>query len=71
MSRISPATRPQGARACFRNRSLLAHEVLLDFGPPGWRMSRALAHGGWDAPEPFMSEIGTLLPMALRGRTSL
>lgn len=41
------------------------HGVLPDFGPPGWRIFRAWAHGGWDAPEPFMSDIGTLLPMAL------
>ena len=41
------------------------YEVLPFFGPPGWRISRAWAHGGWDAPEPFMSDIGGLLPIAL------
>lgn len=40
-------------------------DVRPDFGPPGWRIFRAKAHGGWDAPEPFMSDIGGLLPMAL------
>ncbi len=40
-------------------------EVHPEFGPPGWRIFRAKAHGGWDAPEPFMSDIGGLLPMAL------
>jgi len=29
------------------------------------------AHAGGDAGEPFMSEIGGLLPIALCGRTSL
>ncbi|WP_413993828.1 hypothetical protein ACMDCR_10415 [Labrys okinawensis] len=44
---------------------LVPIEVLPEFGPPGRRIFRAKAHGGWDAPGPFMSDIGTLLPMAL------
>lgn len=44
-------------------------EVLPGFRPPGWRIFRAWAHGGWDAPEPFMSDIGALLPMALCRKT--
>ena len=43
----------------------LGADVSPDFGPPGWRIFRAEAHDGWDAPEPFMSDIGGLLPMAL------
>ncbi|QFI70621.1 hypothetical protein EKH55_5747 (plasmid) [Sinorhizobium alkalisoli] len=36
-----------------------------DFGPSGWGISRGAAHGGPDAREPFMSDIGGFLPMAL------
>jgi len=42
-----------------------AFDLLPDFGPPVWSIFRAGAHGGWDAPEPFMSDIGGLLPIAL------
>ncbi|WP_206112791.1 hypothetical protein [Rhizobium laguerreae] len=46
-------------------------EVLPDFGPAGLEFSGVLAQFGGGADEPFISEIGTLLPMALCGRNSL
>jgi hypothetical protein len=46
-------------------------ELLPDVGPPGWRFSGAGAQGGSMASEQFCSVIGTLLPIALWGRTSL
>ena len=47
------------------------HELLPPFGPPGWKFSGCIAQGGDDAIEPFISDIGGLLPIALWGRTSL
>ena len=40
-------------------------------GHPELEISGVRAHAGGDADEPFRSEIGGLLPMALCGRTSL
>jgi hypothetical protein len=41
-------------------------DVKPDFRPPVWGISRGChTHGGPDAPEVFMSDIGGLLPMAL------
>ena len=40
-------------------------------GQPELEFSGVKAHVGICADEPFMSEIGTLLPMALCGRNSL
>lgn len=47
------------------------HELLPSFGPPGWRFSGVIAQGGGAAPDPFISVIGGLFPIALWGRTSL
>ena len=46
-------------------------EVLPDFGPAGAGISGVMAQLGGGADEPFISEIGTLLPIALCGRNSL
>ena len=40
-------------------------------GQPWLEISGVKAHAGMGAGEPFMSDIGGLLPMALCGRTSL
>ena len=40
-------------------------KVRPDFGPPDRRIFRANAHDRWDTPEPFVSDLGTWLPMAL------
>jgi len=40
-------------------------------GQPELEFSGVMAHVGAGADEPFMTEIGTLLPIALCGRNSL
>ena len=46
-------------------------EVHPDFGAAGAGIFRVKAQFGGGADEPFISEIGTLLPIALCGRNSL
>lgn len=46
-------------------------DVLPEFGPAGLEFSGVLAQVGVGADEQFMSEIGTLLPIALCGRNLL
>ena len=46
-------------------------EVLPKTRPAGPGIFRVLAHAGGGADEPFNSDIGALLPIALCGRTSL
>lgn len=46
-------------------------EVLPKTRPAGARIFRGYAHAGGGADEPFNSDIGALLPIALWGRTSL
>jgi hypothetical protein len=46
-------------------------EVLPDFGPAGAGIFGVMAQLSGGADEPFISEIGTLLPIALCGRNSL
>jgi hypothetical protein len=60
-----PKTRPAGA-GIFRGlkRSQKLGQLALEF-------SGVKAHAGGGADEPFNSEIGALLPIALCGRTSL
>ncbi|WP_374834311.1 hypothetical protein [Paenochrobactrum pullorum] len=56
---MSPKIGPPGIRI------LLLLDVHPFLGPPGWWISGVWALGEPDAPEPFISEIGGLLPMAL------
>jgi hypothetical protein len=60
-----PKTRPADA-GIFR-----VFEALPKTRPADAGIFRVLAHAGGGADEPFNSDIGALLPIALCGRTSL
>lgn len=57
--------------ALSANMDGLDRELLPPFGPPGRKFSGGIAQGGDDTIEPFISDTGGLLPIALWGRTSL
>ena len=61
---------------CWRQPPITSLAKLIvkcspSLGQPELEFSGVKAHVGICADEPFMSEIGTLLPMALCGRNSL